>query len=63
MTSKKAPINVEKSTRDRFNKFRDYHNITNITNAGKSTQDEFINVILDLYKEKYPELKKIIEGE
>jgi len=60
MTSKKGPINIEVSTRDRFNKFRDYHNLIN---KGKLTQDEFINHLLDLYKEKCPEIKKIIEGE
>ncbi len=60
MPTKKGPINLSKKTRDRFNSFRGYHNLKN---KPKLTQEEYINYLLDLYKEKYPELKKIIEGE
>jgi hypothetical protein len=58
--TKKGPINIEINTRDRFNRFRDYHNLKNIH---KLTQDGFINYLLDKYKEKYPEIKIIIKGE
>jgi hypothetical protein len=60
MTSNKGPINVKKKTRDRFNNFRDFHNLKN---KAKLTQEDYINYLLDLYKEKYPEIKKIMEGE
>lgn len=60
MSSKKGPINVNKTTRDRFNRFRDFHNLTQTT---KFTQEGFINYLLDLYKEKYKEIKELIEGE